>query len=129
MVQTHPQTTRSHRTWEDWLSIAFAALLVASPWITGEAMSNSAMVNLTVTATLIVGFAALELVELRRWEEIGEIIFGLWIATSPLVFGYATQGTLRYWHGVLGGLVVLLAVIELWQDRQSSEADLAHHGW
>jgi len=52
---------------------------------------------------------------------------GLWLIASPFVFGYADAGTLRYWHVVLGIAVVLLAVLELRQDWELSDADLAHH--
>jgi len=54
------------------------------------------------------------MVSLRRWEETIETLCGVWLIASPFVFGYS--GTLRSWHIALGVLVVLLAVLELWQD-------------
>jgi len=51
----------------------------------------------------------------------------LWLIASPFVFGYADAGTLRYWHFVLGFAVVLLAVLELRQDWELSDDELAHH--
>ena len=35
---------------------------------------------------------------------------------------------LRFWHTGLGGIVVLLAALQLWQDWDLSEQDLAKHG-
>ena len=38
------------------------------------------------------------------------------------------DGLLRFWHSSLGGLVVLLATLQLWQDWNLSDHDLAQHG-
>jgi hypothetical protein len=65
--------------------------------------------------------ALLELMSLERWEEILELVAGLWVVLSPLVFGYG--GTLRVAHYLLGGLVAALALFELWQDRNRHFAD------
>jgi hypothetical protein len=56
----------------------------------------------------VFGLAQLEYVALQRWEEVAEILCGLWLIASPYIFGYADDGMLRYWHASLGGLVVLL---------------------
>ena len=58
----------------------------------------------------------------------GAIVLGLWLIVSPFVFDYAGADALRVWHFVLGGLVVALAVLELWQDWPLSDQELARHG-
>jgi len=63
---------------------------------------------------------------LHRWEEGLETAFGLGLIASPFIVGYADAGTLRYWHFFLGTAVVLIAVLELWQDWRLSDAELAH---
>ena len=63
---------------------------------------------------LIVAMACLEMVSLRRWEETIECLCGAWLIASPFVFVYS--GALRAWHIALGVLVMLLALLELWQD-------------
>jgi hypothetical protein len=35
---------------------------------------------------------------------------------------------LQYWHFGLGAVVVLLAVLELWQDWNLSDEEFARHG-
>ena len=63
---------------------------------------------------------------LQRWEEAGEIACGLWLIVSPFIFGYAEAGALSYWHFVLGAaIVVLLAVLELWQNWKLSDEQAA----
>ena len=74
------------------------------------------MVNAGFAGVLITALALLEMVQLRRWEEILEMICGAWIVASPFVFQF--DGTLRTLSFVLGGVVVFLAIIELWQDSQ-----------
>ena len=51
---------------------------------------------------------------------------GAWLIASPFIFAYA--GALSLWHYALGAAVILLAVLELWQDRNASDADLARYG-
>jgi hypothetical protein len=45
---------------------------------------------------------------------------------SPFTFAYG--GTLRTWHLVLGAVVALLALLELFQDWNRTDDELAHHG-
>ena len=72
-------------------------------------------------------FSGLQFVDLERSEEAGLMVCGLWLIASPFTFGYADTGTLMYWHFVLGTVVVLLAVLELWQDWELSDKELVQH--
>jgi len=126
---------KTHRTWEDWLGMLLGVLIVLSPWLptqTAQEMleaERSFIVLNTFTIGLIVfGLAQLEYVALQRWEEVAGIVLGLWLIASPFVFGYAAEGMLRFWHMGLGGAVALLATLQLWQDWDLSEQDLAKHG-
>ena len=80
-----------------------------------------------IVGIIVLALGAAEFLDLRRWEEGLEIACGLWLIASPFVFGYANADTLRYWHFILGAAVVLLAVLELWQDWKLSETELAQH--
>ena len=53
---------------------------------------------------------------------------GLWLIASPYIFGYSDDGMLRFWHTSLGGLVVLLAALQLWQDWGLKDEDMLKHG-
>jgi hypothetical protein len=70
--------------------------------------------------------AQLELVRLRRWEEIAQLACGLWLSASPFILHYAHQDHLRFWHWALGAIVSVLALFELWQDW--NRPDIAGHG-
>jgi hypothetical protein len=115
-----------HRTWEDWAGICLGILIGLSPWLTGQEDNPVVAWNAVLVGLFVVMLNALELVDLHRWEETADIVLGLWLIASPFVFMY--DGALAYWHYGLGAVVVLLAILELWQDRNLSEADMARYG-
>ena len=117
-----------HRTWEDWVSMLAGVLIGFSPWLAGQQQDQIVNWNAVLTGALVLGLAQLEYVSLQRWEEAGEMALGLWLVASPVVLGYAEAGPLRYWHFALGAIVVLFAVLELWQDWRLSKEELAQHG-
>ena len=125
----------THRTWEDWLGMLLGVLIILSPWFHAEgshgltdATRNYAVLNTFTVGIVVFGLAQLQYVALQRWEEVAEIFVGLWLIASPYVFGYSGDGLLRFWHSSLGGLVVLLAALQLWQDWELSDQEMTHHG-
>ena len=117
---------REHRTWEDWAGIVLGIVIGLSPWFSDAAASQIIMLNAIAIGLLVLALSAFEFVSLRRWEEVAAFACGLWLIASPFALGYA--GALATWHFVLGGLVVVLAALELWQDWRLSAGELAKHG-
>ncbi len=117
-----------HRTWEDWLGILIGLLIVISPWVAHAVDSQFVVMNAVIVGALVLSLAGMEIIVLRASEEWLELACGAWLCASPFVFGYANSGELRYWHFALGAVVALLAVIELWQDWNLSDKELAQHG-
>jgi hypothetical protein len=116
-----------HYHWEDCLSMGLGAVIVLTSWMVGDVVSQSVATNAVIVGLLVLALGASEFLDLRRWEEGLETACGLWLIASPFIFGYADAGTLRYWHFVLGAAVVVLALLELWQDWKLSNVELAHH--
>ena len=116
-----------HYLWEDILSMGLGALIVLTSWMFGDAGTQGVATNAAIVGILVLALGSSEFLALRRWEEGLEIACGLWLVASPFVFGYANAGTLRYWHFILGAVVVLLAVLELWQDWKLGDDQLAQH--
>jgi len=113
----------------------FGVLIILSPWFpthTGNELTSAdrslMILNSVTVGILVLGVAWLEYVALQRWEEVSEIMLGLWLIASPYVFGYFDHGLLRFWHSYLGGLVMLLATLQLCQDRDLSDEQMAKHG-
>src|SRR6202022_2857319 len=114
---------RTHRTGEDWCGMLLGVMIVLSPWFPKQAVDGLSdadrsilIINQVTFGLVVVGLAQLPYVALQRWEEVAEIFLGLWLIASPYVFGYSSDGLLRFWHSSLGGLVVLLAALQLWQE-------------
>ena len=125
----------THRTWEDWLGMLLGLLIVLSPWFPAQASQDVAdsdrsimILNTFTVGIIVLGLAQLEYVALQRWQEVGEILLGLWLIASPAIFGYANDSLMLLWHSVLGVLVVLLGSLQLWQDWDLSDQDLLKHG-
>jgi hypothetical protein len=126
---------RTHRTWEDWCGMLLGVLIVLSPWFPAEtghevvdAERSLVILNTFTIGILVFGLAQLEYVALQRWEEVTAILLGLWLIASPYLFGYSGDGLLSFYHSSFGGLVVLLAALQLWQDWDLSDQDLLKHG-
>jgi hypothetical protein len=118
-----------HQSWEDWVSMLIGMLIGISPWLAEQQPHDQFVIwNAVVVGLLVLGLAQLEYVSLHRWQEIGETALGLWLIGSPFTLGYAETGALRYWHFILGAIVVLLAALKLWQDWTLSDEELAKHG-
>jgi hypothetical protein len=104
-----------HRGWEDWCSAAVGLATILSPVIAGVTVDPVMSISVGLAGVLIAALAMLELMSLSRWEEWAELVCGAWLIASPLVLGYG--GTLRVLHFAFGAAVIVLALLELWQDR------------
>jgi O-antigen/teichoic acid export membrane protein len=107
---------KTHRTWEDGVALLLGLTIGLSPWFYDEPHVPAVLLNSGLTGLAVLALAQLELVRLRRWEEIAQLACGLWLSSSPFIFDYAHQDHLRFWHWALGAIVSLLALFELWQD-------------
>lgn len=114
-----------HRSWEDLAGMLLGVLIGFSPWLSGQQPDQIVIWNAFLIGVLVLGLAQLEFISLQRWAESGEIACGLWLMASPFLLGYAEAGMLRYWHFVLGAIVVLLAALELWQDWKPTSREPA----
>ena len=109
--------------------------IILSPWFPTQASHevvdaerSYVILNSFTVGMLVFGLAQLEYVALQRWEEVAAIFLALWLIISPYVFGYSGDGLLRFYHSTLGGLVLLLAALQLWQDWDLSDQDMLKHG-
>lgn len=113
--------TRVHPPWEDWASMAVGGLILISAWATlgglGYATLSAVLVGCLVIMAAWLEVAWLEFMMPQIWEEWVELVLGLWLVASPWVFGYSQLIVPTVIHIVLGGLVAVLALLELWQDR------------
>ena len=88
---------KTHRSWEDWVSMLIGVLIGFSPWLADQQGDQAVMWNAILVGALVLVLAQLEYVSLQRWEEIGEIIVGLWLIASPFL---VTQKPARSGTGI-----------------------------
>jgi hypothetical protein len=50
-----------------------------SPWLAGEQDNEAVMWNAVIVGALVIALAAQELSDLQRWEEVGEMVCGVWL--------------------------------------------------
>ena len=123
----HFHILKTHRNWEDWLSLLLGILIGLSPWLSADMGSQNMMFNAILVGMMVFFLGELEAANLHRWQEGGEIVLGSWLAASPFIFGYSTNGALRFWHFALGATVVTVAALKLWQDWNLSDKELSEH--
>ncbi|MBB4359568.1 MULTISPECIES: SPW repeat protein [unclassified Bradyrhizobium] len=108
------------------------ALIVASPWFPVQdpaiAGHPTAILNAVAIGLVVFGISQLEYVALQRWQEVTTILVGLWLIASPYALGYSADGFLRIYHTSLGAAVVLLGILQLWQDWDLNDQDMLKHG-
>ncbi len=109
---------KSRRTWEDYLGLALAVAIGLSPWFREEKLPTAAYPNAAIVGVALLLLAQFEIIRSSRWEEVGELAGGIWVAASPFVLGYAYNSQLRIWQWILGAMVIALAVLQLWQRRR-----------
>jgi hypothetical protein len=107
---------KTHRTWEDGTGLLLGLTIGLSPWFYDEPTVPVVLLNSALSGLAVLMLAQLQLIRLRRWEDIAQIACGLWLSASPFIFDYSHQDHLRFWHWGLGALVAVLALFELWQD-------------
>jgi len=113
-----PSGLMQHRRWEDIASMILGVAIIISPMVYGNAGMPKMVATTAIVGAVVVVLAGLEQVFLRRWEEFLSLLCGAWMIISPFFFQYG--GALRSWHIGLGIAVAVLAVLELWQDRNRS---------
>ena len=111
---------KTYRTWEDGANLVLGLMIGLSPWFYDEPAVPAVLLNSALTGVAVMVLAQLELVHLRRWEEIAQLACGLWLSVSPFIFDYFHQDHLRFWHWALGAAVSVLALFELWQGWSKS---------
>jgi hypothetical protein len=111
---------KTHRTWEDWAGIALSISIILSPWMARQSTDTGVVMITVLLGLMLLTLAQYELVKAHRSVEVVELACGVAVLALPMLLGYA--GALRTWHFALGGLVSLLALLELWQGWSNGPA-------
>ena len=95
------------RRWQDSLNLLIGAWLFISPWVAGFAASDAAAAwNAWILGIAIVVFSAIAVSMPQAWEEVVNILLGIWMVISSWVIGVANRAAET--NAVIVGLLVIL---------------------
>jgi len=108
------------RRWQDWINLLLGVWLFISPWAIGYLSSSSAAVwNAWVVGAAIVVFAAIAVSMPQLWEEIINIVLGMWMVVSAWVIGFGSVRSAETNAVIVGVLVIVFAAWALALSRQT----------
>ena len=96
----------------DVANLVLGVILLASPWIFGFP-SGAASQNAVISGIIIAAISIAALAAFTVWEEWLNLIVGVWVLVSSWVLGFAGIAATQV-HIVIGGIVALLAALEIW---------------
>jgi uncharacterized membrane protein HdeD (DUF308 family) len=102
------------RNVQDWINLICGVLLFLSPWALGFAGDLTAARTAWVGGVVIFIVALGAVVQFAEWEEWIELIVGILVLISPWVLGFAAVHAALWSCVVLGVIVVLSSISELW---------------
>ena len=74
---------KTHRTWEDGADLMLGIAIGLSPWFYDEPTVPAVVLKSGLTGLAVLALAQLELVHLRRWEEIAQKRLLCNVAAAP----------------------------------------------
>ncbi|WP_374299314.1 SPW repeat protein [Ferrovibrio sp.] len=115
-----PHREPEARRWQDWANMALGIALAGSPWLLGYRGLEEATMNAVIIGLLVFALSALALTLLDRWEAYINAVLGLWAGLSPWLLGFTGYDMALLAHLGIGGSVVLIAVLEIWQASRNT---------
>jgi hypothetical protein len=103
--------------YQDWVNLACAVLLFISPWVLRFSGDDMAARAAWITGVVVAIFAVAALVRFAEWEEWISLLLGVWMIVAPWVVGFSAIGVAVAAFVVLGIVVALASVSEIWQIR------------
>jgi uncharacterized membrane protein HdeD (DUF308 family) len=105
---------RPERNVQDWVNLICGALLFISPWAFGFFGDPMAARTAWVGGVIIFLLGAAALAQFAEWEEWVALIVGVLVIIAPWVLGFATIHAAMSSCVVLGVIVALSSISELW---------------
>jgi SPW repeat len=102
------------KTVQDWINLICGVLLFLSPWALGFSGDVMAARAAWIGGVVMFILAVAALVQFAEWEEWVELIVGALVVISPWVLGFAAVHAAMWSCVVLGVIVVLASISELW---------------
>jgi uncharacterized membrane protein HdeD (DUF308 family) len=105
---------------QDIINLICGVLLFIAPWIAGFAGEGHAAWTSWIGGVVIVVMAGAALLQFAEWEEWVALVVGVLVVIAPWVLGFATIQSAAVVSVVLGIIVALSSVWELWTVHHQS---------
>jgi uncharacterized membrane protein HdeD (DUF308 family) len=99
---------------QDWINLICGVLLFVSPWALGFSREIMAARTAWVGGVFIFVMGVAALVQFVEWEEWVALIVGALVILAPWVLGFPTLHVAMLSCVVLGAIVVLSSISEIW---------------
>lgn len=108
--------TRQQR-WQDWINLLLGIWLFISPWAVGfEGTQVAASWNAWILGVAVVVFSAIAVSMPQSWEEVINLLLGIWMLISSSVIGVTSRAAETN-AVVVGLLVILFAILAVAMNR------------
>ena len=115
--------------WRDWVMLALAVWLFASPWLLGfagvapaagaaaGAGFTAAAWNARAVGIVVAALAIWAIAMFAEWQDWLTGILGLWLVIAPWVLGFSSMKPAVWNYVIVGGLIIVLSAWEVWAVR------------
>ncbi len=115
--------------WRDWVMLALAVWLFASPWLLGfagvapaagaaaGAGFTAAAWNAWAVGIVVAALAVWAIAMFAEWQDWLTGILGLWLVIAPWVLGLSSMKPAVWNYVIVGGLIIVLSAWEVWAVR------------
>ncbi|MEA2928122.1 MAG: hypothetical protein QOG38_550 [Hyphomicrobiales bacterium] len=98
------------------ISVVFALMLFLSPWLLGFSYTAAGL-NAWASGLLLGLVSIVAVLSYSEWEEWVDLALGAWILGAPWVLNFPADSAATKVHVMIGLIVTLLAVVELWKEH------------
>ncbi|HEY1327475.1 MAG TPA: SPW repeat protein [Casimicrobiaceae bacterium] len=114
------------RRWQDWVNLLLGIWLFLSPWLLGyyEASMTAAW-NAWILGVALVVFSAIAVSMPQMWEEVINILIGIWMIISPWVLRFSGVTRSGETNAVIVGIIAI--VLAAWAMGMARQAPSVTH--
>ncbi len=113
---------RGGKSVQDWIMLVCGVLLFLSPWAMGFSSDMGPARAAWAGGVVIGAMAIAALVQFAEWEDRVALIAGVLMIVAPWVLGFAAMHAAMGAFVVLGLVVALASVSEIWMLHNHAEA-------
>jgi uncharacterized membrane protein HdeD (DUF308 family) len=101
----------------DWINLICGVLLFISPWALGFSGNMTAAMTAWVGGLVIAIMGLAALIQFAEWEDWVALVAGVLMIIAPWITGFAAVGYAAGAFVVLGLIVAVASVSEIWMIR------------